>query len=62
LSQAAVFLCSYCPRQAREVETWQEKQTETRKAQKKQERARAIIGLGFLIFFLPTEIGKNQKT
>ena len=25
-------------------------------------QARAIIGLGFLIFFLPKEIGKNQKT
>ena len=24
--------------------------------------ARAIIGLGFLIFFLPKEIEKNQKT
>jgi len=23
---------------------------------------RVIIGLGFLIFFLPMEIGKNQKT
>jgi hypothetical protein len=32
------------------------------KPQNEQETVRAIIGLGFLIFFLPKEIGKNQKT
>jgi len=26
-----------------------------------QEKIRALIGLVFLIFFLPKEIGKNQK-
>jgi hypothetical protein len=31
------------------------------KLKKVQEKVRAIIGLGFLIFFLPKEIGKNQK-
>ena len=38
------------------------KQKEIRKAKREQEKVRAIIGLGFLIFYLPKEIGKNQKT
>jgi hypothetical protein len=40
----------------------QEKHNDVRKAKREQEKARAIIGLGFLIFYLPKEIGKNQKT
>jgi hypothetical protein len=35
--------------------------TEIRKPKKVLEKIRAIIGLVFLIFFLPKEIGKNKK-
>ena len=38
------------------------KPTSAIKAQTLDLQARAIIGLGFLIFFLPKGIGKNQKT
>jgi hypothetical protein len=58
----AVILCSYCPPFFKVHFRGQEKHNDARKAKREQEKVRAIIGLGFLIFFLPKEIGKNQKT
>jgi hypothetical protein len=62
LGITAVILCSYCPSFSKVHFSGQEKQNDTRKTKREQEKVRAIIGLGFLIFYLPKEIGKNQKT